>query len=424
VTATFDGGSASAWRTTDDAGGFEVAFRPPAGFTGAVRVSAVASEERTAGSIEVVTTPEAEPGTSGAGRDVVPTTGAPAAATVEPVKTGLPVYTVPAEIPGDCSTDVTQAILGWIQSVPDNSMVVFTEGACYRVDSTLELTDRHGLVIEGNSATFRAFVEAPDHTNRAQWYLEYGSDITLRDMSLVGVNPEAAFDEAHEWDHNLFIRGTQTVTVENVHGRNAHGDFIAIAQGPDDSTIPSDITIRRVSGDTTGRMGISCVACDGLTVEDSVFNNIAYHAFDLEIQGDGWPGRDVRYTGNTVGSHGWAFFSVGTPYLTRDNDVSGVVITGNTVTMPGTGVDNCLPAISFRSSKYHTSGVTITDNTLLSHTDAILVRLASDAVIRNNTATLAEPICGDPAGVRTVDVEPADVRDNDMTGYRTALDLE
>ncbi|MGY1716254.1 hypothetical protein ACI78R_17450 [Geodermatophilus sp. SYSU D01106] len=334
------------------------------------------------------------------------------------------MHTIPLDIPGDCSTDVTDEVNAWITSVPDDSTILFEESACYRVDGTLELKGRHGLVVEGNSATFKAFDEAPEYTNRAQWYLEYGSDITLRDMSLVGVNPVAEFDDTHEWDHNLFIRGTDGVTVEHVHGRGAHGDFIAVAQGPDDTSIPSDIVIRHVSADTVGRMGISCVACDGMSVEDSVFNNIAYHALDLEIQGDGWPGRDVRYTGNTVGSHGWAFFSVGTPYTTRDNDVSGLVIADNTVTMPGSDTDNCLPAISFRSAEYRTTGVSITDNTLVSHTEAILVRLASDAVIRGNTATLVEPTCGDPVGIRTIAVDPADIGDNQMLGYRTDLDRQ
>jgi hypothetical protein len=354
----------------------------------------------------------------------VPMTGAPRAVTGSPATPGLPVYRVPTEVPSDCSVDVTETMTAWLRSVPDGSQVELAQGGCYQVDGSLRLDDRHDLVIEGNGATLRAQALAPAGTNRAQWYVEYGSAITLRDMTLVGVNPEARFDVDHEWDHNVFVRGTHTVMIENVHGRNTYGDFIAIAQGADGVTIPSDITIRYVSAETIGRMGISCVACDGVSVSDSVFNDIAYHAFDLEIQGDDWPGRDITYTGNTIGRHGWAFFSVGTPFQTLRNDLSNVRIAGNSMTMPGSDTENCAPAISFRSSKTRADTVTITDNTLLSHGDAIMVRTASDVVIRGNSARLVGRGCDDPVGIRAVDVSDLDLRDNTVSGYPTARQVD
>ena len=64
--------------------------------------------------------------------------------------------TIPGAIQGDCSVDVTQAIQSWIDSVPDNSVLSFGSGDCYRIDDTLELTGRNGLTFEGNGATFDA----------------------------------------------------------------------------------------------------------------------------------------------------------------------------------------------------------------------------------------------------------------------------
>ena len=427
VRAQFDGGSGSAVLAADSGGDFVVAFRPPAGFSGDVHVSADASGT---GSSSVIAVPPAgsagdgdpTPGTPGSDAlMVVPTTGAPAVTEIVPSDSGLPRFGVPAEITDDCSRDVTEQLNDWLDTVPDGSQVDFSGAGCYRVEGSLRLSDRNDLVIAGNGATFSAGQQMPSGTrNRAQWWLQYGRNITLRDMTLIGVNPEAKFDLANEWDHNLFIRGTDTVTIDNVHGRKAFGDFIAIAQGPDETTIPRNITIRNVSADIVGRMGISCVACDGVSVDNSVFNNIAYHVFDLEIQGDDWPGRNVRYTNNTIGQHGWAFFSVGTPYQTYDNDLSDVHIAGNTMTDPGEIGDKCLPAISFVSSKIRASGVTIEDNTLLSHTDAVMVKLASSVTIRNNTARLIGPSCGEPVGVRTAQVDGADVAGNDLIGYQTS----
>ncbi|CCH88125.1 protein of unknown function; putative Pectin lyase domain [Modestobacter italicus] len=424
LTARSDEGSASVWVTAAGDGGLDAAFRPPAGFTGDVAVSATADAGRAEDTVAVPPGPPAPPSSAPAGPAAVPMTGPPAADTVPPTVSGLPESQVPADIAADCSVDVTEALNDWLASVPDGSQVDLGREGCYRVDGSLRLDGRRDLVIAGNSSTLRAGVTAPAGTNRAQWYLEYGSNITLRDMTLVGVAPAAEFDADHEWDHNIFIRGTRTVTVENVHGRRAQGDFIAIAQGADNTTIPSDITIRNVSAETIGRMGISCVACDGVSVSGSVFNDIAYHVFDLELQGDDWPGRDVTYTGNTVGSHGWAFFSVGAPTPTRRNDLSGITITGNTVTMPGSDVENCQPSISFRANTVPADTVTITDNRLLSHSDGVLVRRASDVTVRGNTATLAEPGCGDPVGFRTSDVDDPDVGGNDVTGYRTAQEVE
>ena len=417
VSARFDGGSGSALMTTDEAGRFSVAFRPPVGVTGDVEVTAAAGDAHTDRTVAM--TPAAAAGPAPAPGDllVVPTTGAPAAPTAAP-DSGLPRFEVPADIAADCSADVATELNAWLSTVPDDSEVRFAPGACYRVEDSLTLEDRNGLVIEGNGATFRAETPVPTpETNRAQWRLDYGTGIVLRDMTLVGVNREPRFDQRNEFDHNLFIRGSWDVTVDNVHGRGAYGDYIAIAQGTDGTSIPGDITIRNSSAETVGRMGISCVACDGVTVENSVFNDIGYHAFDLEVEDDGWPTRGVRYTGNTVGRHGHAFFSVGTPFRTDDNDVSDIQITGNLVTQPGANNGDCVPAISFLYNKVPVRDVRIEDNDLVSRTDAIVVKLASDVVVRNNTARLVAPTCGDPVGIRAPSTDGADVSANELTGY-------
>ena len=418
VSAQYSGGSAAAWAPTTATGTFEVAFRLPAGREGEFAVSATSGSTTAEASVIAPRTPP--PGAAGgalAGLTVVPTTGTPAYSTLTFVPSGLPVVTVPRTITADCSSDVTERLNDWVASVPDGREIVFGRNGCYRVDEGLDLKDRSNLVIEGNGARFWAGRLAPEGTNRSQWYLEYGNDLTLRNMSLIGVNPEPVYDSGREWDHNLFIRGTQTVTIENVHGRRAYGDFIAIAQGPDQRTIPSDITIRDVSAEIVGRMGISCVACDGVSVENSVFNDIGYHVFDLEIQGNGWPGRSIEYTGNTTGRHARAFFAVGTPFQTQGNDLSDLQISGNVMTMPGSSPRDCQAPVSFRSSKIDAEGVVIEDNVLLSHTTAIDVRRASDVVIRGNTAELTGPTCGRPVGIRLADVDGLAVSGNELVGY-------
>jgi hypothetical protein len=416
VSARYDGGSGSALMVADGGGSFAVAFRPPAGGAAEVELTATSGGDpvRETVAVEPADTPAAS---AGDGLLVVPTTGAPATPLSLPAS-GLSSVAVPPDIAADCSTDVSRALNSWLRSVPDGSEVRFAERGCYRVDTSLLLQDRSDLVIEGNGSTFRAETLVPTpETNRAQWWLDNGSRIALRNMTLVGMNPKPRFNENNEFDHNVFIRGTSDVTIDGVHGRKAYGDFIAIAHGTDRETIPSGIEIRNSSAETVGRMAISCVACDGVTVEDSVFNDVGYHVFDLEVEDDGWPTRGIRYTGNTIGRHGYAFFSVGTPYRTEDNDVSDILIADNFVTQPGATEGECVPAISFLYNKVPVRGVVIEGNSLVSRTDAIVVTRASDVVIRGNTATLVGPTCGDPVGIRTESTEGAQVSGNRLSGY-------
>jgi hypothetical protein len=424
VAADLGIGSADAVAFPDSTGAFRIGFLPPAGFTGRVAVSTDLESVAASVTVTEAGSPDGFGGTTEGSAPVVRTTGAP----VTPVPRddpGLPRFTPPQSIAADCSVDVADQLNDWLRSVPDGSWIDFPNSSCYQVNDSLLLENRRNLVIEGNGSTFRAQTKVPTReTNRAQWFLAYGSDITIRDMTLQGMNPRAEFDERYEFDHNLFIRGSSAVTIDNVHGRNAYGEFISIAQGVDGTTIPRDIAIRNTSADTIGRMGIACVACDGVTVEDSVFNRIGYHVFDLEVEGDGRPGRNITYTGNQIGSHGFAFFSVGTPFQTYRNDMSNVRIVGNTMTAAGRGEDPCLPAVSFRDSKVDVVDVVIEDNVLLSHADGILVRRVSGVTIRANTLRLVGPPCDDVAGVRTISVSDAVIDSNEADGYETSYARE
>ena len=426
VVARLEGGSGSAQVETDDVGAFTIIFRPPAGFTGVVDVSAAVGDRRATASTPTSATVSDAPSPTDGGNlasgvrgnpPVVPTTGAPVSPPPPP-DPGLPRFDVPTTIPADCSADVTEQLNDWMAAVPDGSLIEFGDKACYRVEGSVTLVSRNDLVLEGNGATLRATTRVPTpETNRGQLRLDYGSDITVRDLSLVGVNPKAEFSLANQFDHNLFIRGTHGVVVTNVHGRNAYGDFIAIAHGMDGTTIPGNITISDVSADTVGRMGISCVACDGVSVENSVFNNIAYHVFDLEIEGDNWPGRNVRYTNNVVEAHGWAFFSVGTPFQTENNDLSNVYIAGNAVTQPGSD-ERTVPArgqLPGQQDRRPDGGHR--GQLLGSRTDGIMVKRASDVRVSNNTAVLVGPVCGTPVGIRTISVRRGHLDGNEMRGY-------
>jgi len=111
-----------------------------------------------------------------------------------PARAATPeVYPVPADIPANCSVDVSARLLKWVASVPDGSVLLFGQNACYRVDGSGSLApggallffDRNDLIFEGNGSTFRTVTD-PLYRTRATWRFYGGSNIVLRDMTVQG----------------------------------------------------------------------------------------------------------------------------------------------------------------------------------------------------------------------------------------------
>src|SRR5919197_6377232 len=88
---------------------------------------------------------------------------------------------VPPSIAADCSVDVTAKLSTWIASMPNGSRLSFGSG-CYRIEGTLELTDRFGLVLDGGE--FRSFNRPTD--DRAIWRLINSSGVVFRNMLIHG----------------------------------------------------------------------------------------------------------------------------------------------------------------------------------------------------------------------------------------------
>lgn len=224
-------------------------------------------------------------------------------------------YPVPAAIAADCSADVTQALQEWIASVPDHSTLIFQAGACYNIDGGLLIDDRHGLVFEGNGATFRVFSRgAPERSN---WIFRGGSNLTLREITVVGANPhagtsEAAYDPAVEWQHGFRLRGVQGALLERLKAYDVYGDFINLSHdgrvarpGPPNR----DITIRQGHFERNGRMGISITHGERIWIQDNYLGGVRMFGVDLELNDDREVGRDLYVERNTFGPSYQGFFA-------------------------------------------------------------------------------------------------------------------
>lgn len=335
----------------------------------------------------------------------------------------LPLHQVPTTIPADCSADVTRDLNDYITTVPDGSRIVFPANACYWVEGSLTLERRHDLVVDGNGSLFRPRSRVPQEVNRAQWFLSYGQHLVLEDMTLSGVNADAVLGRDTAYDHNVFIRGSHNVTIDRVRGGNTFGDFVAIAQGIDQTTIPSDITVENSSATNVGRMGVSCVACDGWTVRNSNFSHVALSVFDLEIEGDGRPGRRVAILDNTVGAYGWSMFQLGYPLPTTGNDLSDIRVSGN-VTTDDSADATCLPPVNFAFAGTRQRDVTVSGNRLVSRGDAVLIRTTDGVTVTGNTMLRTGKPCDSSIAVRVIASTGVDVRDNLAYGFSQALAVQ
>jgi hypothetical protein len=309
-------------------------------------------------------------------------------------------------------------------SVADGSVLSFRAGACYRVDGTLVLSDRHDLTIDGNGAGFTASLVPPasPKITRQMWSVVGGSGITISNMSVRGTNPTATFDVDREWFPLIQIAGTRTALIEGVRGSNAWGDFVSI--GPDvrrvtnsDGTggvLARDVTIRGSRASVIGRHGVTCNGCENVLIDQNIFSDIAYQILDIEVEASTWHARDVALTNNTIGGR------VNLSVLANagiGRDVTNITVSDNSMT--GTPV-TCAPPIQIDDTAAAKSGFVIRNNRFKTLGNALWLRGVSDVTVEDNVVSVGNGGCTD-AGVAVIATNGQRnvVRDNDFTGART-----
>jgi hypothetical protein len=260
-------------------------------------------------------------------------------------------YRVPSAIAADCSVDVTQELVSWIASVPDNSTLVFPAGACYRVDGTLLVRNRSGLTFEGNGATFKAFTTGG--SNRAHWQIVDGGGITFRDVTVHGPRTDSGFVYDLQWQHAFDVRGAASVKLERVTASWLYGDCFYLGQGWDSRKAwATGVRIADSSCSRNGRMGVAVTAAQDVVVQSSVFDRIGLSVFDVEPNGSGWGARNVTFAANRVGVVRDYVFVV-----TGAGPVDGVSFNGNTV------VGNRMKVGAFAWNGERRSNISVTQNT-------------------------------------------------------------
>jgi hypothetical protein len=238
-------------------------------------------------------------------------------------------YQVPTSIAGDCSIDVTSALQSWIGSVPNGSALSFGTNACYRIEGTLQVSNRTGLDFEGNGSTFESF-NAPTDA-RPVWQAWQSSALIFRSMNVVGSYARGGtFTSSLQHSHGFDLRGTGA-EIANVSIKNVAGDCVYFGLGSDGVT-RSTGSFHNSSCSGISRNGVSVTAGNNILVQYVTTDAIGYDVFDVEpnATAGNWGAKRVTFDSNRIGSYALSAYSV-----VESAPISSQSFTNNTVTRQG-----------------------------------------------------------------------------------------
>lgn len=346
--------------------------------------------------------------------------------------------TVPTSIASDCSKPVDVALNSFLAGVPNGATVQFKIDGCYGIDRSLLLDDRSNLVLDGRGSTFKALTQREDDPCRANWRIQGGSNITLKNMTVRGAN-NTGFDGPRpdfrgQCQHGYSFDSTQGATLLNSKAYDTWGDPISV--GPDRRQAgnycvvpPSrNILVDNFYGMNSGRtVGIS--HADGVTIQNSYFGDLYDSAIDLETDVACEWSRNVKILNNRFGRFRYAVlaYTGGEPPERSGNfEFSGNVTEAEPV--------SCYPALyiqplgSYSDPESYVGirqNFIIRNNTLKTLGDGIRIHKAGGVRIENNTftknygfgcANAAFPWYPGALGATLLDVHTANVYGNTLVG--------
>ena len=198
----------------------------------------------------------------------------------------------------------------WLSSLPANTVVNAT-GDCFQV-SSLYFLYADGLTINGGTwMDDQAPTSSTTLTSanlQAVWYFEDGTDITLENLTVVGVNTCACdYDnEAAAFQSGIRSDGTDGLTVTNVTVEDVFGDGLTLNGGFAGPTTKASVDGLTISG--VGRQAVTLSSVSDSTLADITITNPGEDDFDAEANLASEGINDVTINGCTVSGTGRVFF--------------------------------------------------------------------------------------------------------------------
>jgi Right handed beta helix region len=226
------------------------------------------------------------------------------------------------------ATDVTADLTAAIEALPDGSTLTFRPDGRYRLDCTVIVSERVGLTIDGQGATFLA--PAPPCDTNGIWSFRGGRGHVIRDVTIVGEHPRpGSYEPPLEFQMGVEVAGVVGMEVADVTVRNVYGDCVYVGYETYGGSLAwaEDVWVHGLDCAGNGRQGIAVTAGRNVLVERSTFADQAYVVFDIEPDAppNGVDGVTIRE--NVVsGRVEDRFLSIG-----GTGDVRNVVVEGNEV---------------------------------------------------------------------------------------------
>lgn len=320
-----------------------------------------------------------------------------------------PVYTVPSTITANCSTPVSDAIMSFIATVPDNSIIQFPPNGCYLEDYQISVDVRTGLTIDGQGSTFKETPTPPtaDDLNfpsssrgycRTNWRMSADTNIVVKNMTVYG-NNTGNWDGARPSDasggqcaHGFSFDSVQGGQLLNTQAYNVLSDPVSVE--PDtrshggisycDVQPSRNILIDGMTASNAGRT-VGITDGDGITIQNSTFNDMYDASLDIEGDVSCEYGINIHILNNHFGR---AHFSTITTYnnIVQQNHEGNLEIRGNTKTV---APPTCYPAVEVITSinnanTEYVDNVTIDGNNLQTLGQGIELTNVSNSHVENN----------------------------------------
>jgi hypothetical protein len=184
--------------------------------------------------------------------------------------------------------DVTEQINAVLAALPNQTEAAFPPKARYRIEGTISVDKKDGIVLDGQGAVFFATTNgrgpASQRRKRAHWQVRLSHNVTLRNLVIVGAStstgPSGRYDPALEAQHGLNIAGSTGVLVEHVDVSRTWGDCVYIgASGP----VPSaDVVVQDSRLVGASRMGLAITSGDRVTIQRNLIDQARRSLIDLE----------------------------------------------------------------------------------------------------------------------------------------------
>lgn len=233
-----------------------------------------------------------------------PTTFLTSLPAVPTPKGTLATVRLPAHIDPTGATDVSDQLNAFFAALPNQRVVVFGVGATYRIEKPLVLKDKVDLVIQGNGA--RTITTTRGDRTRQHWRLYRGERIAIRNLTVVGANPnggteENAYVAALEAQHGFNVAGTRALELDRVTVTDVFGDFVYLGWDSSSKRWSEDVRIHNSVFARNGRQAIAFTGARRIRIDHNRISQVRRATFDLEPNGGATGVEKVLIEDNMIG---------------------------------------------------------------------------------------------------------------------------